>query len=83
MEPARKKVEFEHIEHSAVILIAAEGPVWSVLYKLGDELFALFGDYYLQLYKDGFTSGPVRWEHFPDCPVNIRCNSLGRMICQS
>ncbi len=83
MEPARKKVEFERIEDGQVILIIHNLPVGCDLHKLGDELFADLGDEFVQLLADGFTSGRWRWEHFPNCPVNIRCNSLGRMTCQS
>lgn len=83
MEPARKKVEFEPIPDGQVILIINSLPVGCALYKLGNELFADLGDEFTQLLKDGFTSGSWRWEHFPNPPINIRCNSLGRMICQN
>lgn len=80
MEPARKALKFEPIPHGQVIVIIHNLPVYCDLHKLGDELFADLGDEFVQLYKDGFTSGPYRWEHFPNCPINIRCNALGRIV---
>lgn len=83
MEPARKKVEFELIEGASVIICAFGEPMRFPLAKLGNELFAVMGKEYVQLFKDGFTDSPWRWEHFPDPPINIICNSLGRMVCQN
>lgn len=87
MEPAGKKVEFEPIANGFVVLTYDGVYDYHQLWKLGNELYA---DWYgntnvlIALEKDGFTSRPgVRWEHFPDPPINIICNSLGRMVCQN
>ena len=82
MEPARKKVEFVGVD-GRVVVTKGDKVLVADLYSLGGELFADIYDKYYQLFKDGFTSGPWRWEHFTDLAINIRCNSLGRMVCQN
>jgi hypothetical protein len=85
MEPARKKVEFVPVEDGRVVLVIGSTAVTVFLFELGGELFAEYGDHLIALLKDGFTSyDGVRWEHFPNSPINIRANALGRIvICQS
>lgn len=80
MEPARKALTFQRIPGADVILILKDQAFVAELWELGDELFADVFDSFVQLFEHGFTSGPYRWEHFPNCPINIRCNALGRII---
>lgn len=86
MEPARAPLDFERIPDAEVVLIIKGSPVVVPLWHLAGELFAerLGFNVFIPLLKDGFTdSDYIRWEHFPDPSVNIRCNFLGRMVCQS
>jgi len=83
MEPARAPVSFRRIPDADVILILQGQVFVAALWELGGELFADVGTGFAQLYQHGFTAGPYRWEHFPNPPINIRCNSLGRMTCQN
>lgn len=83
MEPARTKVNFRAIVGGSVILHDRGQVFIADLWELGGELFADVGNGFAQLYQHGFTSGSYRWEHFPNPPINIRCNSLGRIVCQN
>ena len=80
MEPARAPLSFHRIPDADVILTFKGQVFVAALWELGGELFADVGNGFAQLYQHGFTSGPYRWEHFPNCPINIRCNSLGRIV---
>ena len=84
MEPTRKKVEFVLLEDAFVVLRhPQESKVIAPLWELAGELFAEHQGF-VQLYKDGFTSGPYQWEHYINLPFHIRANALGRIvICQS
>lgn len=88
MEPPRAKVAFRRVPDASVICVSRGTPPKTFsfpLFELGGECFAgtdFLG--FVQLFAEGFTSSPLRWEHFVNLPLHVRANSLGRItLCQS
>lgn len=82
MEPARKKVTFEQLDGKVILVDYSKHRSHTTdLYSLGGEVFADYYGSFIALYKDGFTTADnIKWEHFVEPAVNIRCNSLGRIV---
>ena len=85
MEPPRKKVEFERIDETQVVIVRGSIVYTLPLWHLAGECFVEYRTALIPLFKDGFTIlDDLRWEHFINPPVHLRANTLGRIVlCQS